>query len=149
MTQNCSNPLTCLAQKTISKPTSTAYKNGVSTGEWNSISQNVKYCMYQERNSKRQLNMNWKAKGSNQDPYFSIYELQDHSISTDRFSTPTINESQIENRPTDCLLSKPASKRLKATAKSEQKRYYDRSAKALPPFYPNHSLRCIRKGDGR
>ena len=45
--------------KKISKPTSATYKNRVSTGGWNSISQNVKYCMYQERNSKRQLNMNW------------------------------------------------------------------------------------------
>ena len=54
-------------------------------------------------------NLLTKAKASNQDPYFSIYELhyiEEHSISTDRFSTPTINESQ--NRPTDCLFSKPA-----------------------------------------
>ena len=94
-----------------------------------------------------------KAKASNQDPYLSLLNYRNTPFQ--QMGSPAqllMNRRLRTDLPTHPKELLPKLTDLKATRKaleqrkSEQKRYYDRSAKELPPLHPNDSVRICHKG---
>ena len=94
-----------------------------------------------------------KAKASNQDPYLSLLSYRNTPFQ--QMGSPAqllMNRRLRTDLPTHPKELLPKLTDLKATKKAleqrklEQKRYYDRSAKELPPLHPNDSVRIYHKG---
>ena len=108
---------------------------------------------FAERTVQTVKNLLTKAKATNQDPYLSVLSYRNTPFQ--QIGSPAqrlMNRRLRTDLPTHHKELFPKLADFKATRKAleerklEQKRYYDRSAKALQPLYPNDSVRMCQKG---